>query len=75
MKVLRMKLIFKSQVGINVFAETGRVFIKDGDSKLWHPTFGGGIWISYLRSSFLISTYVAVSPERTTFAFLLGMGF
>ena len=75
MKVARIKLIFISQFGINVFAETGRVFIKDGDSKLWHPTFGGGIWFSYLQSTFLISTYVAYSPERTTFAFLLGMGF
>jgi hypothetical protein len=75
MKVARMKLIFKSQVGINVFAETGRVFTEGGDSKLWHPTFGGGIWLSYLQSTFIISTYVAVSPERTTFAFLLGIGF
>ena len=75
MKVLRMKLILKSQVGVNVFAETGRVFTERGDSKLWHPTFGGGIWIAYLQSTFIISTYIAVSPERTTFAFLLGMGF
>ena len=75
MKVLRMKLILKSQVGVNVFAETGRVFTKSGNSDLWHPTFGGGIWVSYLQSTFIISTYIAVSPERTTFAILLGMGF
>jgi hypothetical protein len=73
--VTSLNLILKSKVGLNLFAETGRVFTENDSSKLWHPSYGVGLWVSYLNSTLIGSTYVAFSPERTTFYLGLGMGF
>ena len=73
--VTSLNLILKSKIGLNLFAETGRVFIENDSSKLWHPSYGVGLWVSYLNSTLIGSTYVAFSPERTTFYLGLGMGF
>lgn len=73
--ITEVKLILKSRFGINIFAETGRVFTENDDSDKWHPSYGFGIWFSYFNSQIVPAAYVAFSPERTTFAFGLGMGF
>ncbi|HEY6626765.1 MAG TPA: BamA/TamA family outer membrane protein [Ignavibacteriaceae bacterium] len=73
--VTPLNLILKSKVGLNLFAETGRVFTENDSSKLWHPSYGVGLWVSYLNSTIIGTTYVAFSPERTTFKLGLGMGF
>lgn len=73
--VTPLNLIFKSNVGINLFAEAGRVFIENDSSDKWHPSYGGGVWVSYLNSTLIGSSYVAFSPERITFQLGLGMGF
>ncbi len=73
--VTPLNLFLKSKIGINLFAETGRVFIEDDDSNLWHPSYGVGLWVSYLNSAIIGSTYIAFSPDRTTFNLGLGMGF
>ncbi len=70
-----LKLILKSKLGINVFIETGRVFTPNDSSNKWHPSYGAGIWIDYFNSEIIPSAFVAFSPDRTTFAFGLGMGF
>jgi outer membrane protein assembly factor BamA len=68
-------LILKSKIGLNLFAETGRVFIENDNSSKWHLSYGIGIWAAYLNSTIIGSTYVAFSPERTTFNLGLGLGF
>jgi hypothetical protein len=73
--VTSINLIFKSKIGLNLFAETGRVYTENDSSEKWHPSYGVGIWVSYLKSTIIGSTYVAFSPERTTFNLGLGMGF
>ncbi len=73
--VTPLNLILKSKVGLNLFAETGRVFTENDSSKLWHPSYGVGLWVSYLNSTIIGTTYVAFSPERTTFNLGLGIGF
>jgi len=70
-----INLILKSKIGINLFAETGRVFTENDFSEKWHPSYGIGLWVSYLNSTIIGSTYVAFSPDRTTFYLGLGMGF
>jgi hemolysin activation/secretion protein len=70
-----LKLILKSRLGINIFVEAGRVFTPNDSSNKWHPSYGAGLWIDYFNSKFIPSAYVAFSPDRTTFAFGLGMGF
>ena len=73
--ITQLSLILKSKIGINLFAETGRVFIENDSSDKWHPSYGFGLWASYLNSTIIGSTYIAFSPERTTFNLGLGMGF
>jgi outer membrane protein assembly factor BamA len=73
--VTELKLILKSKFGINLFIESGRVFADSEESEKWHPSYGCGIWFSYFNSEIIPSAYVAFSPDRTTFAFGLGMGF
>ena len=73
--VTQMNIIIRSRVGINLFAETGRVYIENDSSKKWHPSYGFGLWVSYFNSMIIGSTYVAFSPDRTTFFLGLGMGF
>jgi hypothetical protein len=73
--VTQINIILKSRLGVNLFAETGRVFIENDNSDKWHPSYGVGLWVSYLNSMIIGSTYVAFSPERTTFYLGLGMGF
>ncbi len=73
--ITELKLIVKSRMGINIFLETGRVFSINDNSNKWHPSYGAGVWIDYFNSEFIPSAYVAFSPDRTTFAFGLGMGF
>ena len=73
--ITEIKLILKSRFGINIFAETGRVFTKNDNTNKWHPSYGFGIWFSYFNSEIIPSAYVAFSTDRTTFAFGLSMGF
>lgn len=73
--VTQLNLILKSKIGISLFAETGRVFTENDSSEKWHPSFGVGFWAAYLNSTLIGSTYLAFSPDRTTFYLGLGMGF
>jgi len=68
---------FNSNFGINLFAETGRVFVEGDrqDSDKWHPSYGGGFWLSYLEDTVVVNTYVAVSPDRLTFSFGFAMAY
>ena len=72
-----LKLILKNKLGVNLFAETGRVFVEGDfeDSKRWHPSYGIGLWLSYLRDTIIVNTYVAVSPDRLTFSFGFAMAY
>lgn len=73
--VTPLNLILNSKLGINLFAETGRVFIENDSSDKWHPSYGIGLWVAYFNSTLIGSTYIAFSPDRTTFYLGLGMGF
>jgi len=75
MFLTNLNLILRSKFGINAFVETGRVWVTGEDSQKWHPSYGLGLWLNYLDGMFILSSYIATSPERTTFAFGLGMGF
>lgn len=58
------KIIVKGEFGVNLFAETGRVFTANQSSDKWHPSFGGGLWASYLDRRFLISINYASSKDE-----------
>ncbi len=70
-----LKFIFNNKIGCNLFAETGRVFAHSEISTKWHPSYGGGFWVSYLQNAIILSTYLAFSEEGTKFSFGFGIGF
>ena len=73
--IAEITLILKSKLGLDLFIESGRVFTPMDSSNKWHPSYGAGIWLDYFHSEIIPTAYVAFSPDRTTFAFGLGMGF
>ena len=70
-----LKVIFKSELGTNIFAETGRVFAKGENSSVWHPSYGIGIWLSYFKGTIIVNATYAISPDRSTFGFHAKMAF
>ena len=59
--------------GVSGFAETGRVFIDDEPSKLWHNAYGGGLWFSIVKPEYIVSFCLARSEDE--FAFYTTLGF
>jgi Omp85 superfamily domain len=70
-----LKFIFNNKIGMNIFCETGRVFTHLENSERWHPSYGGGFWVSYLENEIMLSTYIAFSEESTIFSFGFGVAF
>ncbi len=60
----KMRFIIPGRVGINIFAETGRVFARTEDSDIWHPSYGGGLYLSYLGRMLNIGLNFAYSKEK-----------
>lgn len=73
--ISQINILFKSKIGLNLFGETGRVFTENDVSDRWHPSFGVGLWAAYLNSTIIGLTYIAFSPDRTTFNMGFGMDF
>jgi hypothetical protein len=71
-----LKVILPGRFGIHTFVETGRVFDDFfTNSDKWHPSYGGGVWMSFIENSMSLSLSVATSPEVVVYYFSLGMGF
>jgi hypothetical protein len=70
-----VKIVIPAKVGISFFAESGRVFFAGESSNKWHPSFGGGAWISYLDRALTLNITVAFSPEDTILYFTTGFIF
>jgi hypothetical protein len=65
---------FPGPVGLIGFAETGRVWAKNEESKKWHDTFGGGIYYAPFNAA-IISGTIGFSPEERIFNFSIGSKF
>jgi hypothetical protein len=68
-----MKLILLGRFGFHLFAESGRVYTEGTESEKWHPSYGGGLWISYLKKQLTLTLTLANSTEKL--AFYLQAGF
>jgi len=66
-----LNLFFPSKIGLSVLGDAGRVFLKDENSKKWHASYGGGLWLNIINAMILNFT-IAVSPEVTKYYFLTG---
>ena len=67
--------VARAEYGLFAFADVGRVFLEDEDEDDLHPSGGGGISISGLDRSFLLSLAIARSEERTSSVFSAGFSF
>lgn len=67
--------IIPAKLGFNTFAETGRVFLKNENSKLWHKSFGGGVLISLIKEDYTFNFAAAVSEEDIQYRLTTGFAF
>jgi outer membrane translocation and assembly module TamA len=65
-----LKLLVNGRFGLFGFAETGRVFVENDNSEKWHPSYGGGLWMSYLGRTLNLNLALANSEETLVFYFL-----
>jgi Omp85 superfamily domain len=71
-----IKIIFPGRFGVHGFIESGRVYDDIYEnSKKWHPSYGGGIWMTFIEKSISLSLSLAESSELDVFYFTFGMGF
>ncbi|MBI9072445.1 MAG: BamA/TamA family outer membrane protein [Melioribacteraceae bacterium] len=71
----KLKIIIPADLGVFGFAETGRVFIKNDKSEVWHSSFGGGMYLAFLNRSLLATFSLGFSDERTTFYLNFSMAY
>jgi hypothetical protein len=71
----RMDLITPVMFGIFGFAETGRVFEPGEDSRIWHPSFGGGVWAAPWRRDATLTASIGFSKESVMLYGAVGFGF
>jgi hypothetical protein len=69
------KIIIPGKLGLLLFAEMGRVYTNINPSKKWHPSYGAGLWASYLDRQLNLSFLAAGSPETISIAFITSMAF
>ena len=49
LRVARISPLLGSDIGIMGLADVGRVFVVGESSGVWHPGYGGGIWLAFLN--------------------------
>ncbi len=74
-RLARMLFIVPGDFGVFVLADVGRIFLKNENSRKWHPAYGGGVFFSVLDVSTTFSLAVAICQERTSVYFKLGFSF
>jgi hypothetical protein len=75
---LRLRLLryggpLPGDFGLLGLFDAGRVWLEGERSNRWHTAWGGGIWLSVIDASAVVSATVARGSERT--ALYLGLGF
>lgn len=69
------KSIIPMSYGILAGYDYGRVWLDEEDSKKWHQSIGGGVWINGLNVITGRITYFKGTDDRARIAFGLGYGF
>ncbi|MBK8983260.1 MAG: hypothetical protein IPM38_13290 [Ignavibacteria bacterium] len=73
LRLLPVNLLVPSIFGISVFGGTGRVFLKGEESKRWHNSYGGTLWMSYINR--LVNFGVTVAKSDEDIKFYIGSAF
>ena len=69
----RVTIFVPAHFGIFGLFDVGRVWYEGEDSNNWHTSYGGGIWLSFLKYRSTFTAYYAHSKEDNLFR--LGGGF
>ena len=68
--------VARAEYGLFFFADVGRVFLEgEDDEDDLHPSLGGGVSITALDGTFVVSASIAQSEERTKGSFNAGFTF
>lgn len=68
-------LLIPFKLGMNIFTDAGRVFLKGENSNKWHNAFGAGLWVSINEKAINFSLNIAKSPETLRFYISIGQMF
>ncbi len=63
LRIARVNILIPGMLGLSVFGGVGRVYLAGEESKRWHNSYGGSVWITYLNRMFNIGITVAKSDE------------
>ncbi len=75
-KLFSMMFLLPETIGLFGFGETGRVFLEGEDSKAWHPSFGGGLFMHLINRDITLKLTYARSKEKDyALYFTTGFGF
>ncbi|MBE2218984.1 MAG: BamA/TamA family outer membrane protein [Ignavibacteria bacterium] len=72
--LFKMNLLLPETIGLFGFIETGRVFLENEDSKKWHASYGGGLYMFVLNRDITLRFTLARSEENN-YIFYFGTGF
>ena len=61
-----INILIPGIIGVSAFGGVGRVYVEGEDSKKWHPSIGGSIWISYINRLLNFEFSVGKSYEGLT---------
>jgi hypothetical protein len=75
LRLTRFFVLLPGELGIFGLADAGRVFLEGETSDRWHSAVGGGVWMSLLQHTTVISAAIARSAERTAVYVGTGMAF
>lgn len=66
-RLLRAQAVTRWDFGMLLLGDVGRVFLAGQTSHLWHPSFGGGLWMALLDRSLVANINVASGAGEGTF--------
>jgi hypothetical protein len=67
LRMSRVQFVLPWDFGILGLADVGRVFVEGEQSDVWHPSFGGGIWVALLDRSLAASLTAATGAGEGVF--------
>jgi hypothetical protein len=71
--IAQAKILVPVYFGITALVDAGKVFYRTENSGKIRNSYGGGIWMSFVKPEYLLALYAAKSPEDT--GLYLNMGF
>lgn len=72
-KLADFSLLVPQTFGLFLFSDVGRVHVDNDFSNVWHSSFGGGLSLAPVSTTFTVTLTLARSPESTLI--YLGSGF